>query len=198
LWFRPRVAPTNAHYRIPFDRRYVSWEEDPEQMASHVTAEYQTTGVDVNGNPVVNYPLTTAAPNVGFLEEYGFQRSIRIDTGEMTDAEALALRDRESYIRSRPIVQSTITLDADSAHAMTTPAGDSVPLYVPRAGQWIDVANRGREVLVGTTVNLSAYSATYELGSYDPALPKNMARVERDAAVRMTRFLATFGGRTRK
>lgn len=188
VWLVPRVAPPEPHYVVPFDERVTRFRVSRRGMAATVIVESGSGG---------STSLTSATTTVGFASRFGFAPRLIVPTGGRTGNAALALRNREAAARAEPTIAATISVDRDPRSWLTTRHGVPAPFWSPIPGEWIQIAGQQPLPIVSVSVDATGGSATYELGATDPALPKNMWVVTRDAIARQRQMLASNGGRLR-
>lgn len=180
LWCRPRVAPDEPDYRIPFDPSYVSWSESKLEMASSVVVEYATN------------TRTAAATLDGFLDAYGFTRSLYHNGGTLDATQAAAFRDADLTLRSVPQVTALVSL-SDGA-GLLLPSGVERPAELVRPLEWIEVAGQPMQPIVGITRDATAETLAVEIGQPSPYIPRNTSLLVNGVVARLARGINPISG----
>lgn len=173
--FLPRDAPATPDYIVPFEGEpWMTWNEDYSGMYSTAAVAYTVAGVEA---------VTAEATTAGFLQQWGFSRSILLTMGETTEAAAEAYRDTWLAMHAHP--QYSITIRRTDERGLELPGGSERPAHLVRAGQWVQIAIGLNDdivlPIVGTDHNGNTGQHTYELGTPNVlSIEENMAEVCRE------------------
>lgn len=185
--FKPRMAPDQPDYRIPFDDD-VDWDEDYTNVYGSAAVNYALNGTDSTS------PVATTA---GFPDRYGgVQRTALVRGDELTAVGAAQFRDTWLLTHFDPQIAATVRRRLD--RGLERFNGGEIPAHLILQGQWIQVGDETPQIIVGSTFDGLTGDCTIELNQPDPSLPKNFLRLERETVGKVRRLInPVTGGKVR-
>lgn len=150
-----RTPPSTPDYHVPYDDR-VSWDEDMRKRCSGVMLRYS-----LPGSSSAAQTLTVTNPDWSDART----RVVPLNGGTLAEAGARAFA--QSYLMAHATPDVAITVSRDGLDGVPQPGGGERPLWLARAGEWVQLGDDPIfQMITRTDYDSASRTLSLKLGEY--------------------------------